>query len=57
MASNEIKILLMEEELVEFKECMKYQYGENYMENPEVVARIEVMENMIKILKEKNNER
>lgn len=56
MASNEIKILLMEEELVEFKECMKYQYGENYMENPEVVARIEVMENMIKILKEQNNE-
>lgn len=56
MASNEIKILLMEEELVEFKECMKYQYGENYMENLEVVARIEVMENMIKILKEQNNE-
>jgi len=55
MASKEIKILLMEEELVEFKECMKYQYGENYMD-PEVVARIEVMENMIKILKEKNNE-
>ncbi|MCY6959246.1 hypothetical protein [Clostridium brassicae] len=50
MSNNEVKIALIKEELNEFKESMKYQYGDNYMDYPEVTARIEVLENMIKIL-------
>lgn len=50
MSNKEIKAALLKEELKEFKESMKYQYGENYMDYPEVTARIEVLENMIKSL-------
>lgn len=50
MSNKEIKAALIKEELKEFKESMKYQYGENYMDYPEVTARIEVLENMIKSL-------
>ncbi|MCY6355571.1 hypothetical protein [Clostridium sp. ZS2-4] len=51
MSNNtEIKVALLKEELKEFKESMNYQYGENYMDYPEVIARIEVIENMIKSL-------
>ncbi|MCY6485013.1 hypothetical protein OW763_11725 [Clostridium aestuarii] len=52
MSNNEIKVALLKEELAEFKESMKYQYGENYLDYEEVRARIEVLENMIKFLSE-----
>ncbi|MCY6369984.1 hypothetical protein [Clostridium ganghwense] len=54
MSNKEIKIALLKEELNEFKESMKYQYGENYMDYPEVTARIEVIENMIKAVEASN---
>ncbi|MEA4826885.1 hypothetical protein [Clostridium sp. JNZ J1-5] len=54
MVDKEIKILLLKEELNEFIECMKYQYGENYKEYSEVAARIEVIENMIKIVSQQD---
>lgn len=50
MSNKEIKAALLKEELKDFKESMKYQYGENYMDYSEVTARIEVLENMIKSL-------
>lgn len=52
MADRETMILLKEEELKEFLESMKYQYGENYMDYEEVRARVEFMENVIKLLRE-----
>ena len=52
MANRETMILLKEEELKEFLESMKYQYGENYMDYEEVRGRVEFMENVIKLLKE-----
>lgn len=51
MDNKEVNIALLKEELEEFKESMKYQYGNKYMDYPEVKARIEVIENMIKIIK------
>lgn len=54
MVDKEIKILLLKEELNEFIESMKYQYGENYKGYPEVTARIEVIENMIKIVSQQD---
>lgn len=54
MPDNEVKTALLKEELKEFKESMKCQYGENYMDYPEVTARIEVYENMIKVLSQSN---
>lgn len=54
MADNEVKIVLLKEELKDFKESMKYQYGEDFMDYPEVIARIEVIENMIKVLSNEN---
>ncbi|GAA0719170.1 hypothetical protein GCM10008905_06840 [Clostridium malenominatum] len=45
---REIKIALLKEELKELKESFKYQYGEKYMDFPEVQARLEVITNMIK---------
>lgn len=53
MADKEVQILLLKEELEDFIESMKYQYGDNYMDYSEVKARIEVIENMIKILEER----
>ncbi|AEB77019.1 hypothetical protein [Clostridium botulinum] len=52
MADRETRILLKQEELNEFLESMKYQYGDNYMEYEEVKARVEFMKNVIKLLKE-----
>ncbi|WP_141640077.1 hypothetical protein [Clostridium novyi] len=52
MTNRETRILLKQEELKEFLESMKYQYGDNYMEYEEVKARVEFMENVIKLLKE-----
>jgi hypothetical protein len=49
MVDKEVKIALLKEEIEEFKKCMEYQYGESYMNYPEVIARIEYLENMIKI--------
>lgn len=47
---KDIKIALLKEEIIEFKKCMEVQYGEGYMDYPEVIARIEYLENMIKII-------
>ncbi|MPN32742.1 hypothetical protein SDC9_180222 [bioreactor metagenome] len=50
MASKEIRIALLKEEIEEFKKSMEYQYGESYMDYSEVTARIKVMEDMIQII-------
>lgn len=45
---KDVKVALLKEELKELEESFKYQYGENYKDFPEVVARLEVITNMIK---------
>lgn len=54
MADKEIRIALLKEQIEELKESMEYQYGEDYMDNPDVKARIEVLENMIKIISDQD---
>ncbi|MEW9095842.1 MAG: hypothetical protein AB2417_12245 [Clostridiaceae bacterium] len=45
---KDVKVALLKEELEELKESFKYQYGDKYMDYPEVQARLEVIINMIK---------
>lgn len=44
---TEIRVALLKEELEDLKKSFEYQFGENYMNYPEVQARLEVITNMI----------
>ncbi|OFI06608.1 hypothetical protein CLOACE_09500 [Clostridium acetireducens DSM 10703] len=52
---KDIQIALLNEELNDFIESMKYQFGENYMENPDAAARIEFIKNKIAILEKEES--
>ncbi|KAJ48983.1 hypothetical protein BD780_000654 [Clostridium tetanomorphum] len=49
---KDVKVALLKEELEELKESFKYQFGDNYMDYPEVQARLEVIKNMITFYEE-----
>ncbi|PRR77772.1 hypothetical protein CLLI_21600 [Clostridium liquoris] len=51
-----IQIALLKEELEDLKESFKYQFGDRYMDFPEVRARLEVITNMIAFYEKEDNE-
>ncbi|WP_164509009.1 hypothetical protein [Clostridium rectalis] len=47
MSGKDIQIALLKEELQELNESFKYQFGDKYLDYPEVQARLKVITDMI----------
>ncbi|WP_169735808.1 hypothetical protein [Clostridium lundense] len=54
--NKNIQIALLKEELKDLQESFKYQFGDRYMDFPEVQARLSVITNMIAFYEKEGNE-